>query len=190
MFAGLYGKYFVLRRLKNFINKKALTKVANSIFVSKIRYGLQLLGKVRWNESDPLQAEMLAIQKVQNKMIRLLNGASLMDKISTKALLTNVKMLSVNQLNAQIKITEIWKAMHDPNHPLKIQKVNRESTVCLTRAVTNGDLKEVGKTNILQSTYISDASRIWNKCPASIKESESLWKAKTAIKNFVALLPI
>ena len=31
----------------HFINLESLKKVANSIFVSKIRYGLQLLGKVR-----------------------------------------------------------------------------------------------------------------------------------------------
>ena len=39
----LNQRLYVLRRLKNFINSEALKKVANSIFVSKIRYGLQLL---------------------------------------------------------------------------------------------------------------------------------------------------
>ena len=45
-------------------------------------------------------------------------------------------------------------------------------------------------TTILQSTYISDASRIWNKCPNHIKECDTLWKAKNSIKSFVATLPI
>ena len=130
------------------------------------------------------------MQKVQNKMARLLNGTRLIDKISAKTLLSNVKMLSVNQPNAQIKIAEIWKALHNPENPLKIEKVNHESAVCLTRAVTKGDLKEVAKSTILQSTYISDSSRIWNKCPNHIKECDTLWKAKNSIKNFVATLPI
>ena len=97
-----------------------------------------------------MKIQLKAIQKVQNKMVRLLNGKSLIDKISTKTLLANVNMLSVNQINAQIKITEVWKAMRDANHPLKIEKVAHDS--CTTRSVTNGDLKEFGKSIILQST--------------------------------------
>ena len=77
--------------------------MADSIFMSKVRYGLQLLGKVRWTNEDPIQGDLLAIQKVPSKMVRLLNGKSLMDKISTKKLFSDVNMLSVNQLNAQKK---------------------------------------------------------------------------------------
>ena len=40
---------------------------------------------------------MGAIQKIQNKMLRLLNGCRLLDKINTQTLLKKVKMLSVNQ---------------------------------------------------------------------------------------------
>ena len=188
--ANLNQRLYILRRLKNFINKKALTKVANSIFVSKIRYGLQLLGKVRWTNEDSTQGDLGAIQKVQNKMLRLINGKRLMDKISTKALLENVSMLSVNQMNAQIKITEVWKAVHDVKHPLKIEKVAHDSRSCKTRAVTNGDLKVFGKSEMLQSTFLSDASKIWNNCPNELKESKTLWIAKKAIKTFVATLPV
>ena len=115
----LNQRLYVLRRLKNFINLESLKKVANSIFVSKIRYGLQLLGKVRLTNEDPTQVELKAIQKVQNKMVRLLNGKSLIDKISTKTLLANVNMLSVNQINAQIKITEVYKQCRMQIIPLK-----------------------------------------------------------------------
>ena len=33
-------------------------------------------------------------------------------------------MLSVNQMNAQIKMTEIWKASNVDNYPLKIDFYN------------------------------------------------------------------
>ena len=123
-------------------------------------------------------------------MARLLNGKKIVDKICTKTLLANKKMLSVNQLNAQIKLTETWKAVHDSEHPLKIEKVKHDTLGCNTREVTKGDLKEVGKSNILQSTYLSDATRIWNKCPENIKMCDSLWKAKKTIRAFVVTLPI
>ena len=186
----LNQRLYVLRRLKNFINKNALKKVADSIFMSKLRYGLQLLGKVSWSNLDPVQGDLLAILKVQNKMVRLLNGKSLLDKINTKKLLANVNMLSVNQLNAQIKLTEVWKAMQDQHHPMKIEKVIHGDSACLTRSVMKGDLKEFGKTEMVQSTYLSDASKVWNKCPININESLTLGVAKKTIKAFVSTLPI
>ena len=103
----LNQRLYTLRRLKNFVNRVALKKVADSIFVSKIRYGLQLLGKIRWTSQDTAQGDLVAIQKAQNKVLRLINGCKLVDKISTQKLLKNVNMLSVNQLNAQIKISEV-----------------------------------------------------------------------------------
>ena len=113
-----------------------------------------------------------------------------MDQICTKVLLKNLNMLSVNQINAQIKITEVWKAMQDNLHTLKIKKVSHGNNPCITRAVTKGDLVEFGKTEIVQSTYLSDASKAWNICPDSVKLCKSLWPAKVAIRKFVETLPI
>ena len=112
------------------------------------------------------------------------------DKISTKSLLSRAKMLSVNQLNAQIKITEAWKAMNEPNHPLKIRKITNDNVNCTTRAVTKGDVIECGKTELVQSTFLSDASKAWNNCTHEIKTSVTLWSAKKAIRKFVETLPI
>ena len=84
--------------------------MAESIFTSKIRYGLQLLGRIRWTDADPKCEDLMAIQKTQNKLTRFLNNSIITDKISTKTLLKNINGLSVNQLNAQIKLTELWKS--------------------------------------------------------------------------------
>ena len=89
-----------------------------------------------------------------------------------------------------IKITEVWKAIHDPSHPLKIEKVNHDNQLCVTRSVTQGDLKEFGKTGMVQSSFLSDASKAWNACPIEIKNSSSLWSAKKSIMKFVETLPI
>ena len=62
--------------------------------------------------------------KVQNKMFRLLNNTRIKDKISTKSIMANLNMLSVNQVNAQVKITEIWKSRNVENYPIHIQKLN------------------------------------------------------------------
>ena len=57
---------------------------------------------------------------VQNKLARLLNNKTLKDKISTKVLIADSKLLSVNQINAKTKLQEIWKVMNTENYPLKI----------------------------------------------------------------------
>ena len=68
------------------------------------------MGKVRTSDRDPKNADMRAILKIQNKLVRFLNSAWLKDKISTANLLGTSKMLSIKQINAQIKLSEMCKA--------------------------------------------------------------------------------
>ena len=100
------------------------------------------------------------------------------------------RRIATRRDNAQIKITEVWKVVQDVKHPLKIEKVVHDAKSCNTRGVTNDDLKVFGKSEILQATYLSDASKIWNKCPNELTECETLWKAKKSIKAFVTTLPV
>ena len=88
----------MVKRLKNHINYAALIKIADSIFNSKLRYGLQLLRKIRWSASDTQYGDLLSLQKVQNKLARFLNNKRISDKISIKSLMANIGFLSVNQI--------------------------------------------------------------------------------------------
>ena len=99
-------------------------------------------------------------------------------------------MLSVNQMNAQIKLTEIWKAMNQQNCPLKITRASINESERNTRSITAWKLIEKGKTELLQSTYINDGSKFWNMSPNEVTKSPSLWSAKKAIKAFVKTLPM
>ena len=93
-------------------------------------------------------------------------------------------------MNAQIKITEAWKASQDADYPLKIEKVKNPVECVKTRSITNGDVIVSGKSELVQSTYLSDTCRAWNKVPNVIKECKTIWSAKKNIKTFVANLPI
>ena len=105
--AALNKRLFIVKKLKNHIGKKSLNKIVDGLFTSKITYGVQLFGKVRLNSEDSKNGELGSIQKVQNKMARFLNAKTLKDKIPSSDLLNNINMLSVNQLNAKIKIIEV-----------------------------------------------------------------------------------
>ena len=62
------------------------------------------MGKVRLQDSDPSNKDFDSIQKVQNKLVRMLTNTKLLDQISTESLSQKTNMLSVNQMNCQIKI--------------------------------------------------------------------------------------
>ena len=55
----------------------------------------------------------------------------------------------------------------------------------LSRAASRGDLLVKGKTELRQSTFINDASKIWNNAPLTIKQSKTISSAKIEIKKFV-----
>ena len=181
---NLNKRLYTLRRLRNHVNEECLKKVANSIYTSKIRYGLQLCGKVRSQPEDTTVKVMKELQKTQNKMLRFLNKTKISDKIKTELILDKFNMLSVNQLNTQIKLTETWKAVNDVKSSLNNLKKKKFEADRTSRSVTNGDLLEEGSTIIALNTYQNDATRIWNKAPISIKSSLSLYLAKKEIKKF------
>jgi hypothetical protein len=106
----------MVKIISNHIYKSKLHKVVDSLWTSKLRYGLQLCSKVRLTEEHPKSQYMTM---AQNKMLRILDGALVSDRKSTKTLLDNQNMHSVNQIAAQIKLTEMWKASNDPQYPKK-----------------------------------------------------------------------
>ena len=188
--SNLNKRLFAIKRLKNHINKTSLTKVVDGLFTSKINYGVQLYGKVKLTQECPTNKDIKAIQMVQNKLARLLNDKTLKDKVSTKVLITNAKLLSVNQLNAKVKLQEIWKVMNIDNYPLKISLNEVQLDKMVTRAMINRTPKELGSTTLISKTCVSDAIRLWNLAPESIKNCATLHSLKKKSKEFVKTLPI
>ena len=101
---------------------KSIIKLVDGLFTSKLRYGVQLLGKVRTSMEDPVGAEFKAVQLVQNNLLRTLNGTKIKDKVSISSMLDKFNMQSVNQLNAGVKLLEVWKALTVDDYPLIIKR--------------------------------------------------------------------
>ena len=99
-------------------------------------------------------------------------------------------LLSINQINAQIKLTEIWKAVKDEDHPFKINVpvVNTEERT--TRGQAAGYLKSKALTNVTKKTFINDSIKAWNLAPKDLKNKQNIFGAKKAIKEFVKTIPI
>ena len=118
LISSLNKRLFALKRVSHFIPNDKMIQLAHALWVSKLRYGLQLCSNVRTLETDPKNINMKAAQVAQNKLLRLLNNVSLKDKVSTINLVKHSGLLSVNQLAASIKLTEVWKSLNIPNYPI------------------------------------------------------------------------
>ena len=99
-------------------------------------------------------------------------------------------MLSVNQLNASIKLTEIWKAVNQQNCPLKISRPVHENPLRQMRTRNDNALVEIGLTDLRKATFLNDGTRLWNLAPNEIKTCNSIFSVKGLIKSFVKTLPV
>ena len=182
-------RLFYLRRLKGKISDDGLKKVADSLWTSKLRYGLQLISEVRTNEDQTKNTMMASIQKAQNRMMRSLTGTWRHDRIKIKDLLEKTNNLSVNQTAAQIKLTEMWKAANEKNYPVIMQKVVKTNE---RNTRNNQGVKFVEKirSKLGKSTFAADGPKLWNNAPESVTSAISKWKAKKAIKTYCKSLPL
>ena len=136
---------------------------------------------------------MKDLQKTQNKLIRYINKSTIKDKINTGSMFLKHNMASVNQLNAQIKLTETWKSLNLNTH--NNDAINDKRVVHIEgnrelRSAFKGNLVETGASKKAQKTFINDSTRVWNGAPQSIKNCKSLYTAKKEIKIFIKSLPI
>ena len=92
------------------------------------------LGKVRIENSNPEVSEFKTIQLVQNNLLRTLNGTKVKDMVSIAFMLKKFNMLSANQMNASVKMLEVWKALHLNNYPLTINRQENSTIGVNTRA--------------------------------------------------------
>ena len=123
---------------------------------------------------------------VDQNTLRTLENVRVKDRVSIKSMLKKNKMLSINQMHAQVKLTEMWKATNYKNYPLSITKQLPSITGRVTRGVTEGKLIEPSTLN----TFIGNATRLWNNAPMEIKSSKSISIAKKEIKKYCEQLPI
>ena len=81
--SNLNSRLYLLRRLARSISNDRMKRIADSLYTSKVRYGVQLYGKVRLGDLDPTDTLLDSLQTTQNKFARVIHGSILMDRIGT-----------------------------------------------------------------------------------------------------------
>ena len=125
-------------------------------------------------------------------MLRLINNSRVKDKISTASMLKKFDLLSVNQLAAQIKLQEVWKATHIERYGVVFDSYNTNLTSSGhdLRPKTNRKLNDTTRLVLAEHSFTIDAAKLWNAAPASITTAPTLGAAKTLIRKFVLTMPI
>ena len=136
---------------------------------------------------------MKAVQIVQNKLLRLLDGSRIKDRRSIKDMLDKFDLLSINQISAQIELIEAWKASRDEDYPIEMRNKREplgEETSRQLRPSTRKEMREGGKTILAEQSFTRDTGKLWNNAPKAIKEAKTLGIVKEKIKQHCKLLPI
>ena len=126
------------------------------------------------------------VQVAQNKMLRMLDRVSLKEHVTTISLLNKYNLPSVNQLAAQIKLTEGWKIQHIDHYPLTLE-LNNPNRMTGERVIRNSSIKvwkDDAKTKAAKLSFSRDSARLWNNASDTIKNAPSLNTAKKEIKSF------
>ena len=144
------------------------------------------------SEPEPKTEMMKALQLTQNRMLRLLNNCRIKDRISSESILKKFKLLSVNQLAAQIKLNEVWKSINKDGYPIQLDPYNSHlnQTGPMLRPQPNRVFNDSSRLHLAESSFTIDAARVWNHSPLDVRSATSLDIAKKRIRLFVKSLPI
>ena len=180
----LNSRLFQIRRIKNQIPKGCIMKVVQSLWFSKLRYGLQLSAITRINIDDPMNGKMRELQYAENRLLRFLEGCRLKDRKSTSSLLLKFNLPSVNQLACEIKLLEAWKSQNIANYPISFNNIKKQEQERVLRQNNTKTLEESFRTKVAEISFHTSTARLWNQSNKSIKEAKSLYSAKKLLKLF------
>ena len=183
----LINRLFTLRRIEQVIPRSLLKKVADGIFMSKLRYGLAIFWPVRITDEDPHTTAVQAIKVVFNRMLRILCGTAKQDKVSVKSMLDRLGWLSINQLAAEIRLIEVWKGLNLNNGLSDLfEKVEGS-----TRAASENRIQVKGLNSKLKdNSFHYPSVKLWNMAPVTDSDVKKEVSARKAIRQFVKTLPM
>lgn len=187
---ALNSRLFQIRRIKNQIPKGCIMKIVQSLWFSKLRYGLQLCAKTRLSSEESQNCRMKELQCAENRLLRLLEGCRIKDRKSTCSLLLKHNLPSVNQLACEVKLLEAWKSLNIPRYPVSINAVTKPDPERVLRHSGVKTLEENCRTKIGANSFHFSTAKLWNHASPMVKAAKSISCAKKAIKLFCKSLPI
>ena len=101
-------------------------------------------------------------------------------------MLQKLDWLSINQLAAEVRLIEVWKALNENNSLTEMFERVEGST----RAASQNRIKVGKNSKIRESSFLRPSVKLWNMAPLSVVEAPIEANARKAIKDFVKTLPL
>ena len=162
-------------------------QAAESIFNNVIGYGIALYLKpvfeVEEVKARNLSIEARKLQTIQNKMIRMIFGFRVEDKVNMEELREKIGMLSVNQMNCYHVLLEAFNVIRNGSS-VKIQdKWKKTSNQYSNRRLNDVKVPKVNHTRCEGFSFYG--AKFWNSLPEDLKAITSPDTFKVKVKEFI-----
>ena len=179
----------ILRRIKQKVPDDKLIIIADAIFNSIIRYGIAVYLVPTYEKEDlkarKLSSETYDLQVLQNKMLRLVHGLRISNRVNMLELRTKIKMMSVNQMSIYHTIMEVFNIIHNKSSEQISNKYSHHGRHSLRKNTNNfirvPELHE--HRNCTGFTYCG--AKIFNSLPIKTRETQDRNIFKTLVKEWI-----
>ena len=101
-------------------------------------------------------------------------------------MLDQLQWLSLNQLAAEVRLVEAWKAIHqDSSLSGLFQRIDSS-----TRANSHNAVKIGLNSAIKESSFLHPSAKLWNMAPPTVVNAPTESQARKGIRAFVKTLPM
>ena len=159
--------------------------------MSKIRYGLPLYGIVKQTTIDESGQIMGDIQKLVNKVMRMITRTTLGDRKSIPHLIKESGIQGVNSMCAQSILLEMKRGLSSDIPFITESLKEAGEHLCQTRAASRGDLNSfLAHSKKEKQSFLFQGQTLWNQLPENIRHLKSHHQFKNCVKIFSHSLPV
>lgn len=180
----------ILGRLNSVVPRALLRTVVHGLVLSGLRMGLAIYGEVQLSQEDTKTELMGDLQITLNRIMRLMIGCRISDRVSLDALVQRTGLPTVNRISAEMMLTELKRAL-DHDIPGITEKLRPSvATHIKTRSSGQRNVPRPKPKHQTRTSFATKASLLWNRAPTQIKEEKSPRSFKKSVKEYVNTLPL
>ena len=188
MVVKLNQKVALIRRMRDRLPRRKLIMMAESIFNSKVRYGIALyLTPVYEKEqvkAKQLSTEARKLQVIQNGMLRMIFGYRQRDMVNMEKLRKSIGMFSINQMNIYHVLLEAFNIInHGSAEKIQEKWLTPNDSHYSNRRKQNVRIPKVNHTSCQGFSW--NGAKLWNQLPESLKDVKNGEAFKVQMKKYI-----
>ena len=179
----------LLKRIKKRIPKDKLNIIAESIFNSKIRYGIAVYLTPIFDREEvkmeKLPPHTKDLQIVQNSMVRVILGLKQANHVNMSEVRKKIGMFSVNQMAVYHTVMEVYNIINRKASDQLQGKLIKHEGKHSERSAANNDLYVPEKPLKRCTGFSYIGPKLYNMIPKRIKEAKTADEFKDRLKGWI-----